>query len=128
MSKFTQWLNTELNQRGWSRSEAARRGGISASMFDKVINGRANPGLEFCKGVARAFEMPLEDVLRLASILPPLDDSPETEQLLRHISHIADEDKAVLLHIAQLMFECNTDETTHDVDESLDDSNSTHRS
>jgi transcriptional regulator with XRE-family HTH domain len=70
METFAQWIDRELDQRGWSRNEAARRGGISDSMFSKVINGYANPGIDFCRGVGRAFGMPLEDVLRLAGILP----------------------------------------------------------
>ncbi len=71
MEPLTGWINTELDRRGWSRSEAARRGGVSDSMFSKVISGYANPGLDFCRGLARAFSVPLEDVFRLAEILPP---------------------------------------------------------
>lgn len=67
---FIVWLNQQLDLRGWSRSEAARRGGVSPSAFDKVIGGFAKPGIRFCRGVARAFDVPLEEVQRLAGILP----------------------------------------------------------
>ncbi len=73
---FVVWINRRLDELGWSRSEAARRGGISASALDKVISGHANPGLDFCQGLARAFRMPLEDVLRQAGILPDHGDIP----------------------------------------------------
>ena len=62
--EFAQWLYDELQHRGWSRREAARRGEISASMFDKVIGGYAKPGLEFCNAVARAFKITRQEVLR----------------------------------------------------------------
>jgi transcriptional regulator with XRE-family HTH domain len=75
--RLVSWLNAELDRRGWSRSEAARRGEFSASMMDKVIGGFANPGLDFCRGIARAFKMPLEDVFRLAGILPAKLIPPE---------------------------------------------------
>jgi len=52
---FSEWIESELVKRGWSRSEAARRGGISPSMFDKVINGFAKPGTKFISGIAQAF-------------------------------------------------------------------------
>ena len=65
MIPFADWLLAELEYRGWSRSETARRGGISASLIDQVTNGIGNPGIGFCRGIARAFDMPLEDVLRL---------------------------------------------------------------
>ncbi len=77
--EFGAWLTDELERRGWSRSEAARRGGVSASMFDKVINGHAQAGPDFCNGVARAFRMAPETVFRRAGILPPLP--PETAEL-----------------------------------------------
>jgi len=67
---FSEWLNDELERRGWSQSEAARRGGISSQMISVVLSETANPGLETLRGIARAFRMPLEDVFRLAGILP----------------------------------------------------------
>lgn len=60
---FSERLVRELSNRGWSRSEAARRGGISSSMFDKVINGYASPGIKFLKGLAQAFDLPLAEII-----------------------------------------------------------------
>lgn len=71
---FAKWLNAELDKRNLSRSEAARRGGISPSMFDKVIGGFAKPGVDFCRGVAKTFRVPLEEVYRRAGLLPPITD------------------------------------------------------
>lgn len=68
---FTFWLEAQLRERGWSQSEAARRGGFSASMIQQVLSGTTNPGLDFCRGISRAFKLPLEDVFRFAGILPP---------------------------------------------------------
>lgn len=76
MEMFVKRINDELDRRGWSRAEAARRGRVSDSMFSKVISGYANPGLDFCRGVARAFDWPLEDVFRLAGILPTRNSQP----------------------------------------------------
>ena len=60
---FSEWIVAELDHRGWSRSEAARRGGISPSMFDKVINGYAKPGIRFIEGLAKAFGISKHEVL-----------------------------------------------------------------
>ena len=70
---FGQWLTAQLDERGWNQSVAARRGGFSASMFSKVVSGVADPGLDFLTGISRAFNMPLEDVLRRAGVLPELN-------------------------------------------------------
>lgn len=66
METFSEWLEGLLEERGWSRAEAARRGGISASMYDKVIKQESNPGPKFCMAVARAFDLDLDYVLEKA--------------------------------------------------------------
>lgn len=70
MEAFVSWINSELNERGWSRSEAARRGGFSPSALDKVIGGFSRPGPKLCRGLAHAFDMSLEEVFRKAELLP----------------------------------------------------------
>lgn len=60
MSEFAVWLVHELEARGWSRAELARRsqGGITATAVDQVVNGQTRPGMKFARAVARAFDMP----------------------------------------------------------------------
>jgi transcriptional regulator with XRE-family HTH domain len=70
---FSEWLTTELATRGWSRSEAARRGNISPSMFDKVINGYSKPGSRFLEGIAQAFGISPIIVYRKAGLLPDVN-------------------------------------------------------
>jgi transcriptional regulator with XRE-family HTH domain len=82
---FSEWLENELEKRGWSRSEAARRGGISPSMFDKVINGYSKPGKRFLEGVAQALKISIEDVYRVAGILPQFK---EGSSLTAHIGNM----------------------------------------
>jgi transcriptional regulator with XRE-family HTH domain len=67
---FVIWLTEEMNERGWSNSELARRAEIVPSTISSVISGRNQPGLELCIGVARAFNYPPERVLRQAGLLP----------------------------------------------------------
>lgn len=80
---FAEWIDRELRERNWTRIEAARRAGISHSMFDKVINGRAEPGPKFFEGIARAFKMSPEEVYRAAGVFPAR--SPEDEKLIEQI-------------------------------------------
>jgi transcriptional regulator with XRE-family HTH domain len=70
---FSEWLTLELANRGWSRSEAARRGKISSSMFDKVINGHSKPGTRFLDGIAQAFGISPIIVYRKAGLLPDVN-------------------------------------------------------
>lgn len=71
MPIFTEWLDAELTRRGWSQSEAARRGGFSHSLINQVMNGNSKPGIKLVTGIAHAFQMQPDEVMRLAGILPP---------------------------------------------------------
>ncbi len=76
MESFEHWLNQQLNERGWSQSEAARRSSVSASMFSQVISGVAKPGPDFLIGVARAFRLSRREVFERAGMIetsPPVD-------------------------------------------------------
>lgn len=88
----------ELERRGWSRSEAARRGGISASMMDKVIEGYSGAGMKFYRGLAAAFGVSLLEVLQRAG-----EYDPAGQDDLDAIFHqLSPEDQAELLEIANL--------------------------
>lgn len=71
MSEFINWLNRELEEKGWGYNELARRAGLSSGGVSHVMTGRQNPGYEFCIKAARAVGEPPEKILRLAGHLPP---------------------------------------------------------
>ena len=77
MDNFSEWLKRELNQRGWSQRELARRAGVSATAINDTINQKTRPGWDLCTAIARAFDMSEEEVFRIATLLPPLPDTEE---------------------------------------------------
>jgi transcriptional regulator with XRE-family HTH domain len=87
MSRFTDWLNHELEHRGWSYNELGRRAGLSSGGVSVVMTERQNPGYEFCVKVAQALQELPENVLQLAGLLPPLPpevaEAREADRLLR---------------------------------------------
>ncbi len=102
---FSVWLNQELETRGWSRSEAARRGNVSASMFDKVINGQAKPGIDFCRGVAKAFNLPVIEVFRKAGIENTEDLGNKAEEIKELFSQLTTENQAHIRQQIQVLLE-----------------------
>jgi transcriptional regulator with XRE-family HTH domain len=96
------WLTEELNRRGLSHNELARRSGISQTAVSYVISGDRKAGAEFCIKIATALDVSPEFVLRLAEILPPsssLEDSTaeEINEALKNLS--ADQRQQVLDYI-----------------------------
>ena len=90
MTEIGEWLEGQLEERGWSSSELARRAGISQSSVSNVLTGKQVPGLEFCKGVAEALDVRTEELLQQAGHLPPMPapvvEEREALRLLRGLS------------------------------------------
>ena len=84
---FVTWLLTEMDVRGWTNSELARRANLVPSTISMVVSQQKRPGLEFCVGVAQAFGLPPEDVLRAAGLIPsipgPIAEEREMITILR---------------------------------------------
>ena len=76
---FVAWLTQELDLRGWTNTELARRAGVAASTVSTIISGLKNPGVDFCVGAARALSIQPEIVMRRASLLPSLPPAIEEE-------------------------------------------------
>lgn len=101
---FTQWVWEEMNVRGWSQADLARESKISESHISHVFSGKRGLTTSFCNGIARAFEMPPELVLRKAGLLPPLrEESDRLDLEWQHIFRQArnDEERRQLLEVAQ---------------------------
>ena len=72
---FASWLDTELQQRGWSQRELARRAGIAQTTVSQVISKQREPTFEFCVHVAHVLGRSPVSVLRQAGLLSPIDES-----------------------------------------------------
>jgi transcriptional regulator with XRE-family HTH domain len=98
---FVTWLTGELNKRGWTGSELARRAGVGTSTISYIISQQRNPGWDFCASVAQAFGLSADEVFRKAGLLPPLPpevtEEKEVIRLLRSIT--APERRRIVLDI-----------------------------
>ena len=79
-SKLSTWLNEEIRTRGWSERELARRAELSHTAVNNALTGQFRTRLDTYKGIARAFGMPLDEVLRCAGELPPRARPVEEEE------------------------------------------------
>ena len=73
---FSNSLQQETSQRGWSQSETSGRGRISQQTTSRVLNRQTQPTAVACRGIARALDMPLAEVLERAGLpIPQADKS-----------------------------------------------------
>jgi transcriptional regulator with XRE-family HTH domain len=61
---FGDWLLTTLEYKGWTQAELARRSDVTGTQISRIISGQRKPGVGSLRGISRALEMPLDDVLR----------------------------------------------------------------
>ncbi|GAP11783.1 predicted transcriptional regulators [Bellilinea caldifistulae] len=69
---FSEWLLNQLNSRGWTQAELARRAGVSRTAISDVISDKHSAGFELCLAISRALNLPPETVFRAAGLLPPV--------------------------------------------------------
>lgn len=106
METFVDWLNNELNTKGWSYSELARRGGITHTSISQIINEKRQPGLKVARGIAKALDTPLVMILRKAGLLSPEPEgTPTSRELLYMFMQLDDEDQERILSITRTFLE-----------------------
>lgn len=88
MERFRDWILVELNKRGMTQADLARASGVTSAAISRLLSEQRVPAPETCMGIARAFNLPPEDVYRRAGLLP---DTGEPDDLLtRIIANIAE--------------------------------------
>ena len=86
--QLANWIRDELQERGWDQAELARRSGITSAQVSRVLSEARGAGLDFYRGVARAFGIPLEVVLRNAGVLPPTYGVEDVRPLFERLSRL----------------------------------------
>jgi transcriptional regulator with XRE-family HTH domain len=83
--RFTEWLQMEMDKRGWSQSDCARACDLNRAVINKLLNGKCKPQPATLMAIARGFKIPVETAYRAAALLPPSSHGDETIQEVIHI-------------------------------------------
>ena len=92
-NKFSIWLKSEMDKRDWNQSELARKADVTRSAVNGVLTGARNPGNDLCEAIAKAFNMPPEDVFRFAGLLPPKQKKDKLTEEAEYLLSQMPEDK-----------------------------------
>ena len=82
---FSEWLQLEIDRRGWSQSDCARACDLNRAVINKLLNGKCKPQPVTLMAIARGFKIPVETTYRAAGLLPPSNDGDDTTHELIHI-------------------------------------------
>jgi transcriptional regulator with XRE-family HTH domain len=102
--EFLTWLNKNLEENNLSQSEASRRAGLNQNAISDIVNGRVREvSLRTCKALARLFNAPLEEVLRLAGHIEYSEDMA-LQELMEVARSLRPEDRRELLEYARWQY------------------------
>ena len=82
---FSEWLQTEMNKRGWSQSDLARCADLNRAVINKLLNGKSHPQPPTLEAISRALKIPLETTYRAAGLLPANTESDDATEEAVHI-------------------------------------------
>lgn len=100
--EFVNWINKEIEERGWSLREAARRAGISHTIISNAMSGD-QPSFETCIALAKALDYPVVMVLSLAKLIDVADiKSLQLEEWVYLFEKLPLEDQEELIEIARI--------------------------
>lgn len=83
--RFADWLQAEMDKRGWSQSDCARAADLNRAVINKLLNRKSRPQPFTLVAIARAFKIPVETAYRAAGLLPPSTDGDDSIDELIHI-------------------------------------------
>jgi len=102
------WLKSELKKRGWSSRELAGRAGLSSGSIAHVLRGERGAGFDVCSGIARALELPPEEIYRLAGLLPRLEAGteadPTIQAVLDRLKYLTPEERQEALNLVDVVY------------------------
>jgi transcriptional regulator with XRE-family HTH domain len=102
---LARWINRQAEDKNLSFREIAKRGGISVASVSDAASGQS-VGFKVCKGLAKAFDVSEEKVLRLAGLLPPQPkETPTSRELLYMFMQLDNQDQERILSITRTFLE-----------------------
>ena len=82
---FSEWLQAEMDKRGWSQSDLARYADLNRAVINKLLNGKSHPQPSTLEAISRALKIPIEITYRAAGLLPT---NPENDDALEEAIHV----------------------------------------
>ena len=104
--KLATWFKGEIEERGWSLRETARRMGVSHTTAVNIANGRNRPSVKLCRRIAHTFGASPLEIMRMAGLLEPAPaDTARLEEVKRLFAELSTEEQDIVLTQMQALVE-----------------------
>jgi transcriptional regulator with XRE-family HTH domain len=123
MKTNNQWVLEEIEQRGWSQADLARRCKSPNATISHILDGSRNIGFDMANSLSHAFKMPLETVYRKSGLLPNIGMiDPEEEKIKYILSQMSPIDKERALSLIDTVLSFRGDKKNDDRERLRDNS------
>lgn len=96
--KLVTWVENKLVDRNWSIREFGRQVGISHTHAARIVNGESRPSISLCHDIADVFDVPRQEVMRIAGLLPPVPEmDADLEEALYLFEQLPDTERHLIL-------------------------------
>jgi len=105
MSKlqFVEWLQKEIEIRGITLADVAKRGEVSPTTIWRIANGERNAGIDSILAIAQGLRMSPVEVFRIATNQPSATENPQTEQLVYLFQQLDARDRQTILDMMEFL-------------------------
>lgn len=100
---FADWLGSELESRGWSQAELARRVDVTHAAISFVITRRRAPSPQLCLSLAEVLDLPPAEVFRRAGLLPPIAEG--AQRLAEIYTALEPDRQEILITVARALLQ-----------------------
>lgn len=103
-NEFAKWLMIEMEKRGISQAELARRSNTTQGTISRIVSGERNIGFDVCVAISRALHIAPENVLRAAGLLPPVPETTEQKETLVYLfDQLTEKDRQTILDMMNFL-------------------------
>lgn len=83
--EFSVWLQKQMDGRGWGQADLANRAGINRQVVWGYLNRRKKPSEDILIKIANALEIPPQEILRAAGVLPTESNHDAITEAIVHL-------------------------------------------
>jgi transcriptional regulator with XRE-family HTH domain len=110
---FSEWLQAEMDKRGWSQSDLARFADLNRAVINKLLNGKSQPQPATLEAISRALRIPIEITYRAAGLLPTTPDNDDALEEAIYVLKSIQSSQRKATAIALLKALINEEENEH---------------
>ena len=101
---FSEWLQEEMNKRNLTQADLVRLSGLTSAAISRIMTGSRGAGPEACLAIARALDLPEEEVFRHAGLLSPkTEDAPNLAEWVHLFIKATPEERDRMLELARVL-------------------------